>query len=309
MQNIKISSAGNSVSRYFIGQLIALIVFILLGSSLFLGLADIVTALFFDFNFITHPELLSMYSYPNFASYIRFIQAMQTIGGFLIPGILMSYFISDSVNNQLQFHRNISIRHIVICLILIVVGAPFINWTGAFNEMLHFPANFQHLEMLMRNSEASASQMINALMDTSSIGSILSNLLVIALLPAISEEVLFRGVLQNMLLAKMRKPWLAILVTAIVFSAFHMQFLSFLPRVILGVILGVLYYQTKNLWVPIIFHFFNNALGVLSSGLASSTENAMENIGVGSQWPLALISLTLLIVVVYYIKPKAKIRI
>ena len=89
------------------------------------------------------------------------------------------------------------------------------------------------------------------------------NLFIIALLPAICEEVCFRGALQRVLIHIFKSPWAGIILTAILFSAFHMQFEGFLPRMFLGILLGLLFWYTGSLWVNMLAHFFINAVQVI----------------------------------------------
>ena len=89
------------------------------------------------------------------------------------------------------------------------------------------------------------------------------NLLLIAILPGIGEELIFRGIVQKHIGGWIKNPIAAIWISAFIFSAIHMQFEGFLPRIVLGAVLGYLYYWTNNLWVPIITHAFNNGIQVV----------------------------------------------
>lgn len=91
------------------------------------------------------------------------------------------------------------------------------------------------------------------------------NVFIIALLPAIFEEVCFRGVLQRILIQMFKNPWTGIIVTGAFFSAFHMQFQGFLPRMFLGILLGAVYWYSGSLWVSILAHFFTNAVQVIAA--------------------------------------------
>ena len=95
------------------------------------------------------------------------------------------------------------------------------------------------------------------------IGDLLFNLFLIAIIPAIGEEMFFRRVIQKKLKNILRNPHIAILITSFIFSAIHMQFFGFLPRFFLGMVLGYLFYYSGNLLMPIIAHFTNNALAIL----------------------------------------------
>ena len=120
------------------------------------------------------------------------------------------------------------------------------------------------------------------------------NLFMIGVLAAIGEELIFRGLFQKLFTQIVKNPHLAILITAILFSAFHFQFFSFLPRFVLGLILGYLMYLGRSIWFPIIAHFVNNAMGVIYYYFNSkgSADDMLEEIGTSSMLPMtALISL------------------
>jgi membrane protease YdiL (CAAX protease family) len=121
------------------------------------------------------------------------------------------------------------------------------------------------LEQWMRESEAQAEELTRAFLTFNGIGSLFYILIIVAVVPAIGEELLFRGVLQKIILQWTKKPHLAIWITAIAFSALHMQFFGFLPRMLLGVVFGYLFFWTNSLWLPILGHFINNGSVVLMS--------------------------------------------
>jgi membrane protease YdiL (CAAX protease family) len=115
----------------------------------------------------------------------------------------------------------------------------------------------------MKQMEEDAKLLTEALLKMDNIRDLLFNLFLIAIIPAIGEEMFFRGVIQKKLKNILRNPHIAILITSFIFSAIHMQFFGFLPRFFLGIILGYLFYYSGSLWMPIIAHFINNALAVL----------------------------------------------
>lgn len=148
-------------------------------------------------------------------------------------------------------------------ILLILVCMPLINWLMTINNMMKLPEALSGIEQWMRNSEVNAEKIINIFLNVNSIRALMLNLFMIAVIPAIGEEFLFRGVLQKQFRQWFGNIHFAIFVAAFLFSAMHMQFFGFIPRLVLGIILGYLYYFSKNLWIPIIAHFFNNAIAVV----------------------------------------------
>jgi hypothetical protein len=139
-----------------------------------------------------------------------------------------------------------------------------------------------------------------------STGGLITNLLVMALVAALSEELFFRGLLQRMFIQNRMNAHVAIMLTAILFSAFHLQFFGFVPRLFLGIILGYLYHITQNLWVPIAAHFCNNAIAVLGAHyygdemMNNPAQNAPGGETIGLSF--ALLSFVLVIGQLYFLQ-------
>ena len=119
------------------------------------------------------------------------------------------------------------------------------------------------IEIWMKNSEEKAKVLTDAFTEGDSLGVLFLNLIVIALLAALSEELFFRGVLQKVLIECTRNKHLGVWIGAIIFSAFHMQFYGFLPRMLMGAFLGYLFLWSGSLWLGIFAHFINNGMAVL----------------------------------------------
>jgi hypothetical protein len=124
------------------------------------------------------------------------------------------------------------------------------------------------VEDWMRTSENQAAQITSLFMNDKSYTGLFFNLIIIALLPAIGEEFLFRGVIQRLFKEMGSSIHVSIILTAILFSALHMQFFGFFPRFALGVLLGYMMYWSGSLRLPIIAHFVNNAMAVFFGWLS-----------------------------------------
>ena len=136
------------------------------------------------------------------------------------------------------------------------------------NEMMKLPVSLSGLEKWMKDTEEEAGRITDAFLEVSTTGGFLVNLMMIAIIPAIGEELFFRGILQRLFSEWFRNVHIAVFFTAFLFGAIHMQFYGLLPRVILGVMFGYFYVWTGSLWVPILAHFLNNGAAVIVSFLA-----------------------------------------
>jgi len=172
-------------------------------------------------------------------------------------------------------------QQILLAVAFIMLSLPFINGIAVWNEGLHLPSFLFPIESWMRQSEAEAMRMTEAFLIMDTPLDLLINLIIIAIIPAIGEELLFRGLIQKLFLKWNGKLHLSVWLTAFVFSAVHIQFLGFFPRLLLGAVLGYMLVWSGSLWLPIIAHFTNNAFAVLLTYFIrmDKINPSMENIG------------------------------
>ncbi len=158
------------------------------------------------------------------------------------------------------FSRRFSFVQIIIAFFLIFVAnyfaAPFENISK--NIFSHFPA----WDKLAKQAEALYDQAIGSMSALKTVPQFLTGIFIVAFLPALFEEMFFRGVLQNLLVKWWKKPFLAILFVSIIFSLIHASYYLFISRLVLGFILGLIFYYSKNIWVNIFAHFANNFIAL-----------------------------------------------
>lgn len=193
---------------------------------------------------------------------LRITILIQDLILFILTPLVAQFLLwKDSTTKTLQLKA----PHLPVLLwgmAAIVSVSPLIDLLSTWNQGLHLPESMKAVEQWMINSEKVAEITTNQLLDTSSWGGFIMNILIIAIMAGIGEELLFRGVLQKILINWARNTHIGILCAAIIFSAIHFQFFGFFPRMILGMVLGYLYVWSKSIWVPIIAHALNNALTV-----------------------------------------------
>lgn len=187
-------------------------------------------------------------------NYLKFLQLFSAIGLFVAPTLLYAYLTDFDYKLLFNFKRQSAFLVIVIMMLI----TPFIGWLLEMNMSIPFP------DWILRLGNDSE-KIVESFLKMNHLGDLLFNLLVIAIVPAIGEELLFRGYLQQSFSKWLSNPHVAIIVTAVLFSAIHLHFQGFLPRFILGVLLGYLFYWSGSLWLPILAHFANNAQAVIFS--------------------------------------------
>ena len=148
----------------------------------------------------------------------------------------------------------------VLVIIFMAVNSIFIEWNANFD----FPDFAEQFEHWAREREDSAAELTRFLTEFSSPGQLVFALVIIAVLPAIGEEIVFRGLIQHELHRGTGNIHVSIWFAAVLFSAIHFQFFGFLPRLLLGALFGYLYYWSGNLMLAILAHFVNNAVSVVA---------------------------------------------
>lgn len=192
---------------------------------------------------------------------IRISQTFVTIGTFLIPSLLFAY-----CQNRQWFDYNAANRRppqsmINMVLILSMTLLPVVGMLSSFNQNI-MPQEGTIAEF-MRNLEEAANDILKLVTSQRSSWDLISNIMVFAVLAGICEEFLFQGALQPLMMKWTKSPHVGILLTAFIFSVLHFQFYGFIPRFMLGVYLGYLFYWSRSLWLPILAHILHNALSIL----------------------------------------------
>lgn len=262
MDNNETYRIGNSLPPFINGLLfllIALMGFTAIGPLI----GSFVATLFYDVNPV---EIQSIMSNPaNHASLkglFYLIQGSATgIGMIVIPLVYVRFVNRKSLS---VFSRNrtevfFMLMAMIIVWLFMVVNSVIIEW----NESLGMPASLSGVESWMRQMEDRAKEITEYLTTFNSFGDFMVAVIVIAILPSIGEELVFRGYLQTEFTAAFRNPHVAIWLSAFLFSAIHIQFFGFFPRLLLGALFGYLYFWSGNIWYPIAGHFLQNGAQLL----------------------------------------------
>ena len=242
---------------------------------------------------------------------LKWIQLLQTISLFLLPSLILAYLCAKAPWNWLQLDNKVDWKVLLWAIGIMLVALPAINLMSHWNQQMVLPTWLSGVEEWMKNKEAEAEWLTKQFMSVTTISGLLVNLLLMAVLPALSEEITFRGVLQRLLSPKNSSlnsqlstlnSHLSIWLTSIIFSAIHMQFYGFVPRMLMGALFGYMLVWTGSLWVPMLMHFVNNAMAVLLYFIANKANWDMDKIdaiGTGNTLWLGIVSVILTIVGIY----------
>lgn len=220
-------------------------------------------------------------------------QAISSTLLFIAPPLLLYAFTRSQPMREIGFRKPNSPWMLLIGVALMFVSLPLTNLLGSWNEKMDFGAMFETLEAMLKQMEEAAGNLTERMLQVDTFGGLLVNLLVIALIPAIGEELTFRGMLQQSLTKRVKNVHVAVLLSAFIFSFIHFQFYGFLPRMFLGMILGYMFYYSGSLWTGILMHFVNNGTAVVAAYLEHKglTDVDYEHFGATSNLWLILLSL------------------
>lgn len=199
---------------------------------------------------------------PKNLNAIKVVQVLSTVIMFFAPAYFFALIISKKPLKYLGFNTKVSFTQLALVLIIAVAGLFLSGALGELNKMIPISAS---MEKYFKGIEDRYMEQMMALLKMTSFKEYIISLFIVALIPAIVEEVFFRAGLQQLLTKWFRQKSVIILLivfTSIIFSAVHFSYYGFLPRAALGVILGLLYYYSKNIWTSIFAHFLNNGIAV-----------------------------------------------
>lgn len=212
---------------------------------------------------LTMEQLTKIQDLNNFPDKVRALQVIQFLSQACVflapPALFWLFFGKASVNKYLMNKPNISIWLVPVLVILYI---PVMEVLSTFNERIIPEGSW--IESTFKPMEESAAQLMETMLQMNGLGDLFINLFIMAIVPAICEEFLFRGLIQGQLTKLFKNVHVGIWLTAIVFSAIHLQFYGFLPRVVLGALFGYLMIHTGSIWTSVLAHFINNGLAVLT---------------------------------------------
>lgn len=246
---------------------------------------------------------------PEHIQVLKYLQVVQSIGMFVLPPFVIGWLYKGDALDYLSMRQPVSGRFVVMAILGLLATTPFISVVGYLNQEMSLPHWLSGVEQWMRSMENQAEVTIQKFIAVKSVGGILFNLFMIAVIPALGEEFIFRGVIQQIFTRMMRNYHWGIWISAFLFSALHLQFFGFVPRLLLGALFGYFLVYSGSIWVPVSAHFVNNAIGVLTLYSAQQGESQLEKVvdpdfstGIADYWPLAVISLATTLWLVHWMK-------
>ena len=226
--------------------IVIMIIFVVFITMLILGL--VIAIPIFGIKLSNMSELFNSDGNLNF---IRYMQVLQGFALFIVPSILVGLLFSFNFFDYLQLSKKPKLSSLINVVIIVIVSLPLINLLAEFNANINLPSIFEGIENKMKAAEESAKVLTERLLMVDNYPTLFFNIFMIAIIPAIGEELLFRGVLQKLLSQTFKNHHIGIIITAFLFSALHFQFYGFIPRMFLGILFakfGVIKNNTGDEW-------------------------------------------------------------
>lgn len=218
--------------------------------------------------------------------YLQLIKAADGIGNtqallfiqnsclFILSPLMIQHFLwKDPIREALHFKKP-TLLVLFIGTLAIISISPFIDMLATWNKGVHLPDSMHAIELWMVQSENAAEAITKQLLSINTWNGFAANIVIVALMAGIGEELMFRGVLQKLFIGWTKNTHAGILIAAFIFSAIHLQFFGFFPRFALGALLGYMFAWSGSIWVPIIAHSLNNAIVIILSSSFVNQNNA-----------------------------------
>jgi len=278
------------------GQILLLIGLVLAGTIFSIVLASVVSILVWGPDVLTEGALAGSLNLDFLSTY----QMISQVGIFILPPLIFGWLVHSSSYKFLGF-RKADYKHLIAAVLIIAVAGPTINFLVEWNESLSLPGFLKSLEQWMRNTEETATRLTKQFLEARENKDLIINFLMIGILPAIGEELLFRSALIGILRKMFKGIHWPVIISAIVFSAFHLQFFGFVPRFALGLVLGYLFVWSGSVWVPMLAHLVNNGTVVVVSWLSVNKiiDVGLDELADFGSWIAVVISVLACVLILY----------
>ena len=238
---------------------------------------------------------------PNMLVMIRGMLLIQFLGMFLIPSLLFAYFSDPKPLNYIGLKAPSKAIYWGLGILVMLVAVPMVEYIGLVNRDLPLAPETRRW---VQSMEDEAARTLQVMLGRATLTDLLLNVVFIAAFAGIGEELFFRGIIQRLFIRATRSPWLGIVIAAFLFSFFHFQFFGFIPRLLLGIVLGAIYWYSGSIWPAIIAHFVYDAffitLAYFNPELVTDPNAALVNKSylLGA----ALVSTALVVLIVWVMK-------
>jgi membrane protease YdiL (CAAX protease family) len=223
----------------------------------------VIVAAFYGLDMVMNVAQLNL-SAPGTVNALWILQIIGTTIPLLITPLVFARFVVKQPQEYLKPSFNFPWTMIVIVFCVMMVSSPLVELLSRVNQNMVLPEYLSGVQKWMRDSEDKAEKLITLLLKMDTIFGVIANVIAVGLFTAIVEELMFRGCVQTIFVKWTGNVHAAVWITAILFSAFHMEFFGFLPRLLLGALFGYFAAWSGSVWPAVWGHFINNATAVVA---------------------------------------------
>ena len=287
---------GTLINKSLNIQIFFLVLIILISLLIFNFIGMYFGNMLFDIGNIKNINLTEKLNNEKFIDLLKSIQIINAVGTFIIPTVIFYHLRGENLKKGIKLNNNIKFYDILNLFLLSIIMIPIANAFGYLNSKIILPDFLYFIE----NIENQTILLTEKFLEMKSLLDLIQMIFIIGITASICEEFLFRGVIQNLLIEKLNSVHYSVLISALIFSVFHLQFSAILPRFILGIIIGYVYLNYKNLIHPILLHFsYNSTLVILSFlGQKEFFRNNIEEIGTETNYSI-LIFIVISLIILY----------
>ena len=243
----------------------------------------------FDLSVAELVELFDSGGLTNHLALMKYFQSVQSLGLFVVPAFIIAWLYARNPSEFLAFQIKPKSASFVFVIVIIFFSLPFVNFLSELNQSIHFPDSWESIEQWLVTKEDSAQDLTRRFLRASTWQGLVVNLILVGVLPAVGEELIFRGILQRIFSRWTQNVHYGILISAFLFSAVHLQFYGLLPRFFLGMLFGYFLLWSGSIWLPILGHFINNAGAVIMYFFTTKAEVSGETYETMSFQPIFVI--------------------
>jgi MFS family permease len=242
---------------------------------------------------------------PKMLTYVRGMLLMQFLGLFVIPSLLFAYFSDPQPLQYIGLKKPTKPIYWILGIASLIIAIPLVEYTGLLNRQV----NFGGMQKWMQSMEDEALRQIKFMLGKLTMTELITNIIFISVFAGVGEELFFRGVLQRLFIRAFKNPWAGIIITAFLFSALHVQFFGFIPRFLLGILLGAVYWYSGSLLTAIVAHFVYDAFFITWAYFQPQIiDDTGATVAQGTiQIVLALLSAALVALLVWIMKKRSAI--
>lgn len=246
---------------YNVRGLAFVLIFLFLFNLIFYFIGTMTAGLYYHLHFSQVRELLSKPDGSAMAINIaRFVNAVDLFGYMFMPVLLFSVVNRVSIVSEGNFRTKIQPPKLFLSVLIAALSLPLVEFLTKILKLIPLP---HWLSYYAHRFEISRDASVNTILDMHQVPELIVCLLIVGLLPAVLEELMFRGVMLNIFKNITHGIWRPIIMQALVFAVLHFSFYQLPGIFLMGLLFGWVAIKTGTIWYGIVMHFIFNGTTIV----------------------------------------------